>query len=120
MNIALWIAQGLLAFAMLGAGAMKVATPHAKLAVKMKWAVTWPAGRVKLLGVAEVLGAIGLVVPWLTGILPILTPVSACCLFVLMAGGVKTHLDLEEPAVPPAVLAALCVFVALGRFGVFG
>jgi hypothetical protein len=118
MNIALWIAQGLLAFAMFAAGTMKVVTPHAKLSEKMKWAATWPATMVKLLGVAEVLGAIGIVVPWLTGVLPILTPVAACCLLVIMGGAVKTHLDLKEPVVPPAILGAICIFVALGRFGV--
>ena len=120
MNIALWIAQGVLAFAMLAAGGFKVVSPHDKLAAKMKWAVSWPPGRVKLLGAAEVLGALGLVVPWATHILPILTPIAAGCLFVLMAGAVKTHVDLKEPVVPPAILAAVCVFVALGRSGVLG
>jgi len=56
MNVALWIAQGLLAFAMLAAGAMKVVTPHEKLAKTMKWAESWPPGRVQLLGLAETLG----------------------------------------------------------------
>ena len=108
MNLALWIVQGLLAFAMAGAGAFKITTPHDKLSQKMKWAETWQPGRVKLLG---------LVVPWLMHILPVLTPVAALCLFVLMAGAVKTHLDLEEPAAPPAVLAVLCLVVAVGRSG---
>ncbi len=120
MNTALWIVQGLLAFAMFGAGTFKLTTPHAKLSEKMKWAVTWPPMRVKLLGLAEVLGAVGLVVPWATGIVPILTPIAACCLLVLMLGAVKTHVDLEEPLVAPAVLAALSLLIALGRFGVFG
>jgi hypothetical protein len=74
---------------------------------------------VKLLGLAEVLGAVGLVVPWLTAILPVLTPVAALCLVVIMAGAVKTHVDLKEPAIGPAVVGLLCVFVALGRFGIF-
>lgn len=119
MNVALWIVQGLVAFAMVGAGAMKLFVPRAKLAEKQKWVTTWSDRNVKLLGLAEVLGAVGLVVPWLTGIAPILTPVAAVCLLILMGGAVKTHVDLREPAVPPAILAALCVVVALGRFGVF-
>ena len=118
MNLALWIAQGLVAFAMLAAGAFKVATPRLKLAEKMKWAATWSDSNVKLLGLAEVLGGVGLVVPWLTGIMPILTPIAACGLVVIMAGAVKTHLDLKESPVPPAVLGLLCVFIAVGRFGV--
>jgi DoxX-like family len=119
MNYALWIVQGLVAFAMLGAGAFKVVTPRLKLAEKQKWAATWSDGNVKLLGLAEVLGAVGLVVPWWTNIAPILTPIAAVCCLVLMSGAVKTHADLKEPVVPPAVLALLCAFIALGRFGVF-
>ena len=116
MNIALWIVQGLLAFAMIAAGGVKVATPRLKLAEKMHWAKTWSDTNVKLLGSAEVLGGIGMIVPWATGILPVLTPVAAICLAVLMAGGVKTHVDLKEPSAPAAILGALCVFVAVGRF----
>jgi hypothetical protein len=118
MNLVLWIVQGLLAFAMGVTGAAKVVMPRVKLAEKMKWARTWTDGRVKLLGLAEVLGAVGLVVPWVTGILPVLTPVAAACLVVIMIGAVKVHIDLEEPFAPPAVLAVLCAFVAIGRFGV--
>ncbi len=118
MQLALWIASGLLAFAMLAAGGVKLATPRAKLMEKMKWAKTWSDGNVKLLGLAEVIGGIGLIVPQVTGILPILTPIAAACLVVLMLGAVKTHLDLEEPVAAPGVLALLGLFVALGRFGV--
>ena len=118
MQIALWITSGLLAFAMVAAGLMKLVTPRVKLAEKMKWAATWSDSNVKLLGAAEVLGAIGLIVPQLTGILPILTPIAAACLVVLMIGAVKTHADFKEPVVVPAVLALLGVFVALGRLGI--
>lgn len=118
MQIALWIASGLLAFAMAGAGGFKLVTPRVKLMERMKWAKTWTDGNVKLLGLAELLGGIGLIVPQVTGVLPILTPIAAVCLVVLMLGAVKTHVDLKEPAAPPAILALLGVFVALGRFGV--
>ncbi len=118
MQIALWIASGLLAFAMVGAGGFKLATPRVKLMERMKWAKTWTDGNVKLLGLTELLGGIGLIVPQVAGVLPILTPIAAVCLVVLMIGAVKTHVDLEEPAAPPAILALLGVFVALGRFGV--
>jgi hypothetical protein len=59
-------------------------------------------------------------VPWATGIAPVLTPVAACCVLVLMLGAVKTHVDLKEPVAPPAVLSGLALVVALGRSGVFG
>ena len=118
MQLALWIASGVLAIAMLAAGGVKLATPRVKLMEKMKWTKTWSDGNVKLLGLAEVLGGIGLIVPQGTGILPILTPVAATCVAVLMIGAVKTHLDLEEPVAAPGLLALLGMFVALGRFGV--
>jgi len=106
-------------FAMLAAGGLKLITPRMKLAEKFKWAATWSDANVKLLGLAEVLGAVGLIVPWLTGMAAVLTPVAAVALTVIMVGAVKTHADRKEPIVPPAVLGALCVFIALGRFGVF-
>jgi uncharacterized membrane protein len=120
MNTALWVLQGLLAVAFTMAGALKLLTPRVKLMEKMHWAKTWTDTNVKLLGLAEVLGAVGLVVPWLTGILPVLTPVAAVALTVLMVGAAKTHVDLKEPPAPAAVLAVLCVLVAVGRFGLVG
>lgn len=119
MDIALWAASGLLALAMIAAGGAKLAIARVKLLDKMGWAESWSDARFKLLGLAEVLGAIGLVVPHVTGILPILTPIAAACLVVLMLGAAKTHLDRKEPIVPPLFLALLGVFVALGRAGVF-
>jgi hypothetical protein len=118
MQLALWIASGLLALAMLAAGTVKAVTPRTRLMERMKWAATWTDGDVKLLGLAEVLGATGLIVPWVTHIVPILTPIAAVCLLVLMLGAIKTHVDLEEPVVPPAILAALALFVAVGRLGI--
>jgi putative exporter of polyketide antibiotics len=120
MNIALWIIQGLLGVAMFGAGTFKIVTPHDQLAAKMPWALTWSPGRVKLLGLAQTAGAVGLIAPWATGIAPVLTPIAACCLLVLMVGAVKTHIDRKEPFIAPAVISVLCALVALGRFGVFG
>jgi hypothetical protein len=120
MNLALWVAQGVLALVMLGAGSFKLVTPHDRLAQKLKWVVSWPPGRVKLLGAAEVSGAFGVVVPWVTGIGAILTPVAACCLLVLMGGAMKVHVDLKESPAPPAIVGAVCAFVALGRFGALG
>jgi hypothetical protein len=119
MQVAVWIVTGLLALAMLSAGGMKLAIPRAKLMQRMHWAKTWRDGSVKLLGLAEVLGAVGLIVPQVTGRLPILTPIAAVCLVVLMLGAVKTHVDLKEPVVAPGILALLGVFIALARFGVF-
>lgn len=120
MELVLWIISGLLAFAMVAAGGMKLAVPRVKLMEKMVWAKTWTDGQVKLLGLAEVLGGIGVIVPHATGILPILTPIAAVCLVILMIGAVKTHIDHKDTAgsIPAVVLALFGVFVALARFGV--
>lgn len=116
MHTALWVVQGLLAVAFIMAGGLKLFTPRLKLAEKMPWAKTWTDTNVKLLGLAEVLGGVGMIVPGLTGILPVLTPIAAVGLVILMGGAVKTHLDLKEPALPAAIPGALALFVAVGRF----
>jgi hypothetical protein len=67
--------------------------------------------------VAELLGAVGVIVPGVTGILPVLTSVAAVCLAILMGGAVKAHVDLKEPPTLPAVLGLLCLVVAVGRSG---
>lgn len=96
MNIALWIVQGLLALSFLAAGGMKLARSKAELAVSMHWAKDVPEGQIKLLGLAEVLGALGLVLPAITKILPVLTPIAATGLLVLMAGAFFTNLRLRK------------------------
>jgi hypothetical protein len=99
-----------------GASLFKIVTPRLKLAEKMRWATTWTDARVKLLGAAEVLGGAGLILPGLLHVLPVLTPVAAICLAVLMAGAVKTHLALKEPRVPPLLpLVQATVVVGGGR-----
>jgi DoxX-like family len=118
LNTALWILQGLLAFAFIGAGAMKLFTPKAKLVQKGQgWAGDFGDAQVKLLGAAELLGAIGLVVPWATATLPVFTPVAAAALVLLMGGAAMTHVRRKESPVAPVVLAVLAAVVAVGRFG---
>jgi hypothetical protein len=116
MTIALWIAQGFAALVLFVTGTLKVVTPKEKLAEKMHWAAGWPPGRIKLLGLAEVAGALGLVVPAALGIAPALTPIAAGCLAVLMLGAVQTHRRLHESFAPALVLALICVAIAVGRF----
>ncbi len=81
----------------------------------MHWAPSWPRWRIKLLGLAELAGALGLVAPVATGIAPVLTPVAALCLAALMVGAARTHGRLGEPIVPPLVIGALCLCIAAGR-----
>jgi hypothetical protein len=118
LNTTLWILQALLAFVFVGAGAMKLLTPKARLVEKGQgWASELSGSQVKLIGAAELLGGIGLVVPWATATLPGLTPIAAAALVLLMGGAALTHVRRKEPPAPPIVLAVLAAIVAIGRFG---
>ncbi len=120
MNIALWIVAGLLAVAFLAAGLMKVTTPKAKLVERLPWAADYSDGQVKGIGIVEVLGALGLILPGVTGIAPILVPLAAAGLAIVMVLAAIMHLrrgDGFAAVVPNIVLFALAVFVAWGRFG---
>jgi hypothetical protein len=115
MNIALWVAQGFVALAVTLAGAAKLVFAREQLARKMHWAATWPRARIKLLGLAEVAGAVGLVLPTATGIAPVLTPIAALCLAALMAGAIQTHRRLGESFVPPLLVGVVSLGIAAGR-----
>ena len=120
MNITLWIIAGLLAFAFLAAGAMKLAQPRAKLAASgMAWTEDYSDGAVKGIGAAEVLGAIGLILPAALGVATVLTPLAAAGLTLVMAGALVVHLRRgESKAVgAPIVLGLLALAVAVLRFG---
>lgn len=115
LNTMLWIAQALVAVVVAVTGLTKLTVPREKLAQKMHWAASWPRGRIRLLGLAEVAGAAGLVLPGLTGIAPLLTPLAALCLGLLMVGAVRTHRQLGEGFAPALVIGVLCVGIAAGR-----
>lgn len=116
MNTALWIAQLLVALVVSLTGTAKLVFSRERLTSRMRWASAWPPVRVKLLGLAELAGAVGLVLPTLSGIAPVLTTVAALCLLVLMAGAIRTHRRLGEGFLPAMVIGALCVGIAAGRF----
>lgn len=120
MNVALWIIQGVLALAFLASGSMKIIRPKPALAASGQGYVEdFSDGAVKGIGAAEVLGAIGIVLPQLTGIAPVLTPIAAAGLTIVMAGAVVTHVRRKEMFVPPLVLGVLALFVAVMRFGAY-
>jgi uncharacterized membrane protein YphA (DoxX/SURF4 family) len=119
VNIALWVVSSILALAFLVAGGSKLALPKARLAKQgMAYVEDFSARQVKLIGAAEVLGAIGLIVPWATGIAPVLTPIAAVGLAVLMVGAMLTHRRRKEsqPIPANAILLVGALFVAVGRF----
>jgi len=118
MNIVLWIVAGLLAAAFLGAGVLKLVRPREQLqASGMGWVEGFSATAIKGIGLAEVLGAVGLILPAVTGIAPILVPLAATGLLVTMIGAVVVHVRRHESFVPPLVLGVLALVVAVGRFG---
>ena len=117
MDITLWIVAGLLALAFLGAGTMKLSRSKEQLAASgMSWTEDFSAPMVKTIGSLEILGALGLVLPALTGILPTLVPVAALGLTATMIGAIVVHLRRREAFTPAAVLLVLAAFVAIGRF----
>ncbi len=121
MNVALWIVQGILAAVFLLAGTMKLTQSHSKLAEQMGWPGDFSPSTVKLIGGLELLGAVGLILPALTSIAPILTPIAAVGLAVIQALAVVVHLRRKETQnlIGNFIFIAGLVFVAWGRFGVY-
>ena len=115
MNIALWIVQGLLALLFLFAGGVKLVLPLDQLA---KQAPPLPALFLRFVGVCEVLGAMGLILPRLRRVRANLTPLAAIGLIGIMIGAVVVTLTGGSPAQAtfPVVVGALAVFVAYGRW----
>lgn len=111
MNKVIWTLQALTSLAFAGAGGMKLATPPEQLRAnpQMGWTTDFGDRDIKAIGAAEVLGAVGLIVPAATGIVPVLTPVAGASLAVLMGGAAATHVRRGEPVVAPAVLAVLAL-----------
>jgi hypothetical protein len=120
MNIALWIIAGLLAVLFLASGAVKLALPKEKLAgFGMGFVEDVSVGAVKAIGSVEVLAAAGLILPAVLDIAPVLVPLAAVGLVLVMVGAIITHLRRHEAQtiVVPVALLALAVVVAWGRFG---
>jgi uncharacterized membrane protein YphA (DoxX/SURF4 family) len=123
MDIALWVITGILAAMMLVAGVTKATQSREKLAATgpgMAYVEDFDDQTIKLLGIAEIVGAAGLILPGVFDIAPILVPIAATCLAVLMAGAAVTHLRRGERfaiGMPSALLIA-AILVAVGRFAI--
>ena len=117
MGVVAWILQIVLALAFLAAGGMKLVRPRpALVGAGMGWADDFSDTAVKGIGALEVLGALGLVLPAVTGVAPWLVPVAALGLAATMAGAVVVHVRRKEPVVPPLVLGVLALALAVIRF----
>jgi hypothetical protein len=122
MDLALWIATGLLVLVALTGGISKAFVPKEKLAAAPggEWTEDAGVGFVKTLGVLELLAAIGLILPALVGVAPVLVPVTAVCWVLLMIGAMITHLrhgGVNRFVALNLIYLALAAFVAWGRFG---
>jgi uncharacterized membrane protein YphA (DoxX/SURF4 family) len=114
MNIALWILQALLAALFLFAGSMKFVMSIEEMTKQMPL----PGWFLHFIGVCEVLGGLGLILPWLTRIRRGLTPLAAAGLVIIMIGATVITLMIGDiaTALIPLAIGTLCAFVAYGRW----
>jgi uncharacterized membrane protein YphA (DoxX/SURF4 family) len=121
MNVVLWIVAGVLALVFLAAGLTKLSRPKEKLSASkgMGWTNDVSAGMIKIVGGLEVLAAIGLILPAALGVAPVLVPLAALGLVLVMIGAVVTHVRRKESqaVLTPLVLLILAAVVVWGRFG---
>jgi uncharacterized membrane protein len=117
MNVAVWVLQILLALAFLLAGVTKVSQPRQKLAASMGWVEDFSDTGVRTIGVLEILGGVGLLLPAVTGVATVLVPLAAVGLGLLMVLAAATHRRRGElPMIGiNAVLLLLAVVVAWAR-----
>jgi uncharacterized membrane protein YphA (DoxX/SURF4 family) len=116
----LWIVQVVLAAVFLATGLTKLTQPRAQLAAgPMSWAADVRDVEFRTVGLLEVLGAFGLVLPGALGVAPMLTPLAAVGLALTMIGAIVTHVRMGETdrLAAPLILLALTLFVAIERFG---
>lgn len=120
METLLWILQGLLAAIFLITGSIKLSQPRAAMAAgPMTWAADVSDAQFRTIGLLEVLGAVGIILPAALGIAPMLTPLAAVGLAVTMVVAARVHVQLGERQrlVVPLTLLLIAVFVAIERFG---
>jgi uncharacterized membrane protein YphA (DoxX/SURF4 family) len=119
MNVFLWILQILLAAMFLTAGVMKTTQAKDNLAPRLPWVEDFSANTVRFIGATELLGALGLILPAITAIATILTPLAATGLAIIMVLAAATHVRRKEPSgvAFTAILLVPAAIVAWGRFG---
>jgi len=119
-NTWLWILAGFLAALFLGTGVLKLTRSRDEIIAEgLTWAEDYSEPQLRALGWAEVLGAVGLVVPPLVGV-GIVTPIAASCLTLLTVGALVVHVRRREflpDAVRTLALIVMCVVLAYWRFG---
>ena len=117
MNVGLWIAQVLLGLVFVTSGGFKVFF-YEKSRERLKLAQVAPRSAVSTIGVLEILGALGMILPAATGIMPWLTPVAAIGLALTMIGATGFNVKNGDASHVPVnlVLLLVAMFVVVGRF----
>ncbi|MDB5115528.1 MAG: DoxX family protein [Mucilaginibacter sp.] len=119
MNLLLWIIQSLTALTFLYSGINKSIYSERRLVAAGQTGVEGlPLLLIRFIGIIEILGAIGLILPRLFGLLPIITPLTAIGFAIIMILAGRIHYDRKEPknVVTNCILFTLCVFIAWYRF----
>ncbi len=118
MNTALWVIQGLLAAVFLMTGYGKLSSSKKEHIDNGHLKPGDPVAPIRILGILELFGCLGIILPWLTGIAPVLTPVTAVCFCVVMTGALVVHARKKEyKFLPmPVIVIALAAMVAYFRF----
>lgn len=111
MSAVYWIVAGLAALMFLGSGTMKIISSKEKLLTndRMGWAADFTAQQIKFIGLAEVLGALGLILPHIFSVAEGLAKAAAVGLFLIMLGAANTHRMRKEPFFPPLILGVLAL-----------
>ena len=111
MSNVYWIVAGLVALAFFGSGLMKLTTSRAKLLENknMGWAADFTSPQIKSIGLAEVLGALGLILPHAFSVAEGLAKAAAVGLFLIMVGAANTHRKRKEPFFPPLILGVIAL-----------
>lgn len=120
MNTALWVAQSVLAVVFLYSGIMKATQTKQRLvAIGQTGVEGLPLWLIRFIGLSEIAGAIGLILPYRTQITPVLTPLSALCLGAIMIPAAAIHFRRREFAAVllNVILFLLCGWVAYSRWG---
>jgi uncharacterized membrane protein YphA (DoxX/SURF4 family) len=118
MNLALWVGQALLAVVFLYSGALKVSQSREKLlGMGQTGVAVFPLPVLRSVAFCELLGAVGIILPWLTNLAPALTPLAAAGFAVVMVGAVAAHARPHEPrnVAATSFILLVAVAVAVGR-----
>ncbi len=118
LNITLWAVQSLMAIIFVMAGANKLFQPIAQLSQMLPWVTTVSEGLVRFIGISELSGGLGLLLPSILKIKPVLTPVAAIGLTIIMILAMVFHVSQSQAAVIGVnfIFMALLLFIVWGRY----